>query len=304
MDYTAYGEDIGNGIGLRTSAQGFGTANNPRQRYGLTDRDDATGLDHTPWRKNENQAGRWTSPDPYNGSMSLGNPQSFNRYSYVSGQPTNYVDPSGLMLAANPAPGKCVRYHYTNLATGEGFWGPWICNTSGNGGAGGGNNGGHGAQTDQIPPNCKAALKAKGLLKATERELRNEKSRTIDVDKIQNEDAEKYFGDEGKGMTVGAFFDGNGHDAITYHQGTTPGSAKYPNGQPIGRSGTYSRGGLASMSYNLRLHEAAHRAQGLSADLDKALAEKLGIDTNDKSASDAVSDYFNSGCDPHLLKKK
>ncbi|MBK8810644.1 MAG: hypothetical protein IPN69_07905 [Acidobacteria bacterium] len=47
-------------------------------------------------RKNENRAGRWTSPDPYNGSASVGNPQSWNRYSYVESQPTNFVDPSGL----------------------------------------------------------------------------------------------------------------------------------------------------------------------------------------------------------------
>ena len=95
-DYTAFGENIGTGMGLRTSQQGFGVSDSLRQRYGLTERDDATGLDHTWFRKNEHQAGRWTSPDPYNGSMSLGNPQSFNRYSYVENDPANYVDPSGL----------------------------------------------------------------------------------------------------------------------------------------------------------------------------------------------------------------
>ncbi|MBK7704839.1 MAG: hypothetical protein IPJ30_03455 [Acidobacteria bacterium] len=58
--------------------------------------DPATGLNHTWFRKNENRAGRWTSPDPYNGSSSVGNPQSWNRYSYVESQPTNFVDPSGL----------------------------------------------------------------------------------------------------------------------------------------------------------------------------------------------------------------
>ncbi|MBK7704825.1 MAG: hypothetical protein IPJ30_03385 [Acidobacteria bacterium] len=68
-----------------------------RQGYGLTEKDPATGLNHTWFRKNENRAGRWTSPDPYNGSASVGNPQSWNRYSYVESQPTNYVDPSGLL---------------------------------------------------------------------------------------------------------------------------------------------------------------------------------------------------------------
>jgi hypothetical protein len=35
-------------------------------------------------------------PDPYNGSYDLNNPQSFNRYMYVNGNPLTYVDPSGL----------------------------------------------------------------------------------------------------------------------------------------------------------------------------------------------------------------
>ncbi len=95
-DYTAYGEDIQSGTGLRTVAQGFASNLIPRQKYGLTERDEATGLDHTWFRKHEPRAGRWTSPDPYGGSMSISDPQSFNRYSYVTGQPTNFVDPSGL----------------------------------------------------------------------------------------------------------------------------------------------------------------------------------------------------------------
>ncbi|MBK8148888.1 MAG: hypothetical protein IPK58_11930 [Acidobacteria bacterium] len=94
-DHQAFGEDIGSGIGLRTTAQGFGAPASNRQGYGLTEKD-STGLNHTWFRKNENRAGRWTSPDPYNGSASVGNPQSWNRYSYVESQPTNFVDPSGL----------------------------------------------------------------------------------------------------------------------------------------------------------------------------------------------------------------
>ncbi|MGH9949211.1 MAG: RHS repeat domain-containing protein, partial [Pyrinomonadaceae bacterium] len=95
-DHTAFGESIPSGVGLRTSAQGYWGTVATRQGYGLTERDEATGLDHTWFRKNEASAGRWTSPDPYKGSMDLGDPQSFNRYSYVVNQPTNFVDPSGL----------------------------------------------------------------------------------------------------------------------------------------------------------------------------------------------------------------
>lgn len=96
-DHQAFGEEIGAGTGLRTVQQGYGTISTPRQGYGLTEKDEATGLNHTWFRKNENRAGRWTSPDPYNGSASVGDPQSFNRYSYVGNQPANFIDPSGLL---------------------------------------------------------------------------------------------------------------------------------------------------------------------------------------------------------------
>jgi hypothetical protein len=38
---------------------------------------------------------RFDQPDPFDGAYDLTNPQSFNRYSYVSNDPVNFVDPSG-----------------------------------------------------------------------------------------------------------------------------------------------------------------------------------------------------------------
>lgn len=43
-------------------------------------------------------AGRWTGSDPYNGSISISDPQSFNRYAYVQNDPINFRDPSGLNM--------------------------------------------------------------------------------------------------------------------------------------------------------------------------------------------------------------
>jgi hypothetical protein len=40
--------------------------------------------------------GRFTSVDPLGASASVGDPQSFNRYSYVNNNPTNLTDPSGM----------------------------------------------------------------------------------------------------------------------------------------------------------------------------------------------------------------
>jgi len=96
FDYQPFGEEISASVGMRTTPQGYAGTDTSRQRYALTERDEATGLDHTDWRKYENQSGRWTSLDPYNGSMSIGDPQSFNRYVYVENDPINYVDSSGL----------------------------------------------------------------------------------------------------------------------------------------------------------------------------------------------------------------
>jgi RHS repeat-associated protein len=97
-DYLPFGEEVGAGTGLRTSTQGYATGNPILSKYAGTERD-SNGLDHTWWRKLESTSGRWTSPDPYKGSMSIGDPQSFNRYSYVENDPVNLVDPTGLYLA-------------------------------------------------------------------------------------------------------------------------------------------------------------------------------------------------------------
>jgi len=125
FDFTAFGEKISLGVGLRSIDQGYSAPANSRQGYGLTETDTATGLDHTWFRKNENRAGRWTSPDPYNGSMSLGSSQSFNRYSYVENQPTNFVDPSGLEWRWS-----CELYAWFDGTTGEMIPGSehWHCN--------------------------------------------------------------------------------------------------------------------------------------------------------------------------------
>src|SRR5438128_7325212 len=75
-------------------AQGYNVPDSNRQKYAMLERD-STGLDHTWWRKYESTAGRWTSPDPMPGN--IGDPQSFNQYSYTRNDPVNFVDPTGLL---------------------------------------------------------------------------------------------------------------------------------------------------------------------------------------------------------------
>jgi hypothetical protein len=48
---------------------------------------------------------RFDQPDPYDGSYDLSNPQSLNRYAYVSNDPVNFTDPTGLQAKAG---GSCT----------------------------------------------------------------------------------------------------------------------------------------------------------------------------------------------------
>ncbi len=58
----------------------------------LNDSDEAMHRRYNRWHS------RFDQPDPYDGSYSLTDPQSFNRYAYVQNDPVNFVDPSGLNI--------------------------------------------------------------------------------------------------------------------------------------------------------------------------------------------------------------
>jgi RHS repeat-associated protein len=94
-DYLPFEEGIPNNTGLRSSGQGYDATDKNRIKYGLTECDN-NGLNHTCWRKHDSISGRWTTPDPYLGSITIGSPQSFNRYIYSENDPVNLIDPSGL----------------------------------------------------------------------------------------------------------------------------------------------------------------------------------------------------------------
>ena len=75
------------------------------------------GLEHTLFRKYSATQGRWLSPDPYMGSMDIGNPQSLNRYAYVGNDPVNWIDQNGLERWYSI--GDCV-YHSTSTSNWNG----------------------------------------------------------------------------------------------------------------------------------------------------------------------------------------
>ena len=82
--YFPYGEDRGTPIA------------NDQVKFATYTRDSATGLDYADQRYYSNQFGRFTSPDPYKASAGPSDPGSWNRYSYVQGDPVNHTDRSGL----------------------------------------------------------------------------------------------------------------------------------------------------------------------------------------------------------------
>jgi len=68
-------------------------------KYTGQERDSSTNLDYMHARFYGSLIGRFLSPDPVNGNPT--NPQSWNLYSYVNGNPVNFNDPSGHMPPAD-----------------------------------------------------------------------------------------------------------------------------------------------------------------------------------------------------------
>ena len=98
-DYLPFGEGLEANVGMRLASQGYGGADGVTKKYAGMENDSGTNMAHTLWRKYDQRSGRWTTTDPYTGSMNISDPQSFNRYVYVNNDPMNCVDPTGLMLA-------------------------------------------------------------------------------------------------------------------------------------------------------------------------------------------------------------
>jgi RHS repeat-associated protein len=111
-DYLPFGEELGAGIGGRTSAQGY-AEDGVRQKFTRKERDAETRLDYFIARYYSSALGRFTSPDEFSGGPdevfgfveAAGRnptlyadpelPQSLNKYQYAYNNPLAYVDPDG-----------------------------------------------------------------------------------------------------------------------------------------------------------------------------------------------------------------
>ena len=85
-DYLPFGEEIGAGVGGRTTGQGY-VADNVRQQFTGYERDDETGLDYAQARYYSYTQGRFTSPDDFINDTHVSDPQSWNLYVYVRNNP-------------------------------------------------------------------------------------------------------------------------------------------------------------------------------------------------------------------------
>jgi RHS repeat-associated protein len=92
MDNLPFGEDAGTGSG-----------ETEKHRFTSYERDSETGSDYAINRQYSNVTGRFNRADPFDGSYDFGNPQSLNRYAYVNNEPTNMVDPFGLVRTCLPS---------------------------------------------------------------------------------------------------------------------------------------------------------------------------------------------------------
>jgi RHS repeat-associated protein len=69
---------------------------NDSLKFATYTRDAATGLDYADQRYYASNFGRFMSPDPYVASAGPSDPESWNRYAYTRGDPTNRLDFTGL----------------------------------------------------------------------------------------------------------------------------------------------------------------------------------------------------------------
>ncbi|MEZ5404445.1 MAG: RHS repeat-associated core domain-containing protein [Bryobacteraceae bacterium] len=85
-------------------------------KFGTYYRDAGTGLDYADQRYFNVNHGRFMSPDT--GLPVAGEPGSWNRYSYVNGDPTNFLDPRGLLAESAHDP-SLFDYHFGSLLSGS-----------------------------------------------------------------------------------------------------------------------------------------------------------------------------------------
>jgi RHS repeat-associated protein len=121
------GSGVGGGIALdRLGSVGsayypfgveYSATANDTEKYATYTRDSLTGLDYAMNRYYSSIWGRFVSPDPSSPGNGMADPQNWNRYAYVSGDPVNKTDPWGLCSPQDDPP--CYSVTGTDAALGR-----------------------------------------------------------------------------------------------------------------------------------------------------------------------------------------
>ncbi len=302
------------------------TTGNSNQVFTSYDRSGSTGLDYAQNRTYSKGQSRFTQVDPIGmKSASYGNPQSNNLYAYVQNMPTDLVDPSGLNASSggyytwtcyvtwrsNPDGSNYQITSVTCRNTG------YVSVGSGAGSGGGGAN--QSGTSNSVSPKCKKAVQSLGsdIWAAVQKIMANPP--LVDIEKLSavwgpngsmrlpggdmfsrsglDDGGSNYFGSLADyGETVAEAFDRNTNGGY---------GAWAVRGVGI-TSGIYYRGSRTNFSnLNFLLHEALHLVfptflpPNQITDLDVSLIQALNIKQDKgQSSTDAVSRYFNSGCNP------
>jgi RHS repeat-associated protein len=107
-DYLPFGDDLLAGVTGRGTSMGYeSTPDGVNPKFTGQDRDTETldpssqsGSDWFNTRYMSSAQGRFQSVDPANAGADLGNPGTWNGYSYVANNPLSYTDPSGMFIEA------------------------------------------------------------------------------------------------------------------------------------------------------------------------------------------------------------
>ena len=114
QDYAPFGEGLQGG--QRTTA-GYGyPVVGVRKKFTSYERDDETGLDFAQARYYSSSQGRFISPDPIGHvGAHQDDPQSWNLYAYVRGNPLAFTDPTGLEYKLCDINGSCSNHSDKNV---------------------------------------------------------------------------------------------------------------------------------------------------------------------------------------------
>lgn len=95
-DYMPFGEEILTALtAQRSSGAGYPGGDGVRKKFTGYERDSESGNDFAQARYFGSSLGRFMSADPLASSATPGNPQTWNRYSYVGNNPLVMIDPTG-----------------------------------------------------------------------------------------------------------------------------------------------------------------------------------------------------------------